>query len=150
MHRCVVVSDTHGNRRLLGEALALARARVRVDTVVHLGDEHTDIQGFVNEGEETVVVPGLHHPDYGDGTTPISRVHRLGDLTIGMAHQPSARPALGHERGPSGPAVGPGAPGNLRGLEIADGLVRVLGLAATGESLIESCWPLHLLEREGF
>lgn len=92
--RAAVLSDSHGNLELLERALALARREGPLDFVFHLGDEHTDIDGLLLEGEKREVVPGIYHKDYLEGTLSPSSTVEYGDLVIAMAHQPSDLPSL--------------------------------------------------------
>jgi len=171
--RLTVVSDTHGNWDLLSHALSLARAGGRVDAVLHLGDEHTDIEGLVTQHEAAIGVPGLQHPDYGSGKTPVSRVRQFDGLTVAMAHQPSDLPSLRDSAGPllflhghthslaisvdpRGIRFNPGhlarptdrgRPPSFGLVEISENRVTIRGLSLAGETLLESSWPPTLLRR---
>ncbi|MCU0611390.1 MAG: metallophosphatase family protein [Candidatus Eisenbacteria bacterium] len=173
--RLAVVSDTHGNVQLLSSALSLSRAGGRLDAVIHLGDEHTDLEGLTIEGEEALGVPGLQHPSYGGGTTPIALVRRMGGVTMAMAHQPSDLPSLrdfpgprlflhGHTHSlalsaePSGVRFNPGhlsgrvdrgRPPSFGIVEIAEDGVAIRGVSVAGQCMLESHWPMELLARKG-
>jgi len=172
--RLAVVSDTHGNRQLLSHALSLARAGGRVDAMIHLGDEHTDIQGFASGDEEVIVVPGLQHPEYGSATAPVSRIHQFGGLTVAMAHQPSDIPSLRESPGPRlflhghthslalsvdpwGVRFNPGhlarptdrgRPASFGVVEIHEDRVMIRGVSLEGDALLESSWPAARLRRD--
>ncbi|HOE90586.1 MAG TPA: metallophosphoesterase family protein [Candidatus Cloacimonadota bacterium] len=63
MKRILVVSDTHGNYQFLNEVLSFEK---KIDILIHLGDEHTDIDNFVELLDKMRVfsVAGIHHRDY--------------------------------------------------------------------------------------
>ena len=92
--RAAVLSDSHGNLELLKRALSLARDEGPLDFVFHLGDEHTDIDGLLLDGEECEVVPGIYHKDYLEGVMSPFSVVELDNLVIALAHQPSDLPTM--------------------------------------------------------
>lgn len=61
--KILVVSDTHGNHKLLENVLAREN---EVQYVFHLGDEHTDLDLHPEylSGKTVVTVAGLYHSDY--------------------------------------------------------------------------------------
>lgn len=175
MPRLAVVSDTHGNMGLLSDALTAARTHGRLDAVIHLGDDHTDIAGMVARDEELLTVPGLCHPDYGSRAVPIARTWRFGGLRVLMAHQPADMPRVtggdrptlwlhGHTHSLSlsaepwglrfnpGHLAGPvdrGRPPTFGVVEIDEERLRIRALSPEGITVLESCWPLALVRRNG-
>ncbi len=175
--KIAVLSDTHGNMELLDRALALARKEDSLDLVIHLGDEHTDIDGMLDAGEKAEVVPGIYHRDYTSGALPASHVMTLGGIVVGLAHQPSDLPSLqdrpeprlllhGHihslaiAQHPWGVTFNPGQlmkpvdkgrPASFGILLISGDSLTILGIDLEGRRLLESRWPFPLLQRgDGF
>ncbi|HPY96474.1 MAG TPA: YfcE family phosphodiesterase [Candidatus Cloacimonadota bacterium] len=63
MKRILVVSDTHGNYKFLNDVLSFEK---KIDVLIHLGDEHTDIDNFTELLDKMRVfsVAGIYHRDY--------------------------------------------------------------------------------------
>jgi len=59
-----VVSDSHGNTELLRRVALHMVKEHGVTTIVHLGDEHSDVEVISDLDTEVITVPGVFHPDY--------------------------------------------------------------------------------------
>ena len=59
-----VVSDSHGNTELLRRVALHMVKEQGVTTIVHLGDEHSDVEVLSDLDAEIITVPGVFHPDY--------------------------------------------------------------------------------------
>ena len=59
-----VVSDSHGNTELLRRVALNMVKEQAVTTIVHLGDEHSDVEVLSDLDAEIITVPGVFHPDY--------------------------------------------------------------------------------------
>ena len=65
-----VLSDTHGNRRLMHRVADLMAARFDVGLFFHLGDNYDDAEELAAYGHEVRRVPGLWCREYHDPKTP--------------------------------------------------------------------------------
>lgn len=83
--RIGVVSDTHGNRR--GMSLLADRLKaLKVDLLLHLGDDYRDIRTLTAEGLEVIGVPGVYCPEYRDSEIPNRLVLELGGMKFLLTH----------------------------------------------------------------
>ncbi len=175
--RILVVSDSHGNRELLSLALSRAKETGTLDLVIHLGDEHTDLQGLLSAEEKATVAPGIYHDDYRTGAVSPSRTLELNGIVVAMAHQPPDLPSLqgrpeprlllhGHthnlllSQDPWGLRFNPGhlvsptdkgRPASFGLLEIAQDTLSIQAFGLAKDPLFRSLWPFDSLRRpEGF
>ena len=81
-----VISDTHGNRRLMHEVADYLEARHHAEVIIHVGDDYSDAAELALAGHTVRMVPGLWCPEYGDWKIPNRIVESLGGITISAAH----------------------------------------------------------------
>lgn len=81
-----VISDTHGNRRMMHEVADYLTARHRVELIIHVGDDYADAAELAMAGHAVRMVPGLWCPEYTSGRVPKRIVETLGGITISAAH----------------------------------------------------------------
>ncbi len=80
-----VVSDTHGNRE--GMLLLAERLKpLRVQTILHLGDDYRDLETLAQAGLAVLGVPGLYCPEYRDPNVPNRRIVELAGLKFLLTH----------------------------------------------------------------
>jgi uncharacterized protein len=142
-----VLSDTHGNRRLMHEVADKLIADFGATLLFHLGDDYADGEELSQTGHEARHVPGLWCPEYNRTTIPkrvsevcagvsVVAVHALKDLRAPdfsndvilsghthQAHVEQVGPALyvnpGHLKGPKDR----GERASFATLDIAPGMV---------------------------
>lgn len=81
-----VMSDTHGNRRLMHRVADLMTGQLNVELIFHLGDDYTDGEELQLSGHEVRIVPGLWCEDYKSGRVAKCLVEEIDGLTIVCAH----------------------------------------------------------------
>ncbi|MCC6696409.1 MAG: YfcE family phosphodiesterase [Candidatus Hydrogenedentes bacterium] len=81
-----VMSDTHGNRRMMHEVADYLKTRHRAELIIHVGDDYADAAELAMAGHAVRMVPGLWCPEYGSGRVPKRIVETLGGITIAAAH----------------------------------------------------------------
>ncbi|MBI5094499.1 MAG: metallophosphoesterase family protein [Candidatus Hydrogenedentes bacterium] len=81
-----VMSDTHGNRKLMHQVAGLMEAALEVTVILHLGDEFTDAQELAMAGHEVRMVPGLWCEAYHNARIPKRLVEEFDGLKVAMAH----------------------------------------------------------------
>lgn len=81
-----VMSDTHGNRKLMHQAAAAMTADFRADIIFHLGDDYADAEELAMAYPNVRAVPGLWCPAYAEGRVPKTRVEEIAGLTVACAH----------------------------------------------------------------
>ena len=88
-----VMSDTHGNRRLMHKVAADMTGQFSAGIVFHLGDDYDDALELEAFGYPVRMVPGLWCPEYHDARAPTRMVEEVAGLTVACAH---ADKDLGH------------------------------------------------------
>jgi len=81
-----VMSDTHGNRKLMHQVANLMTDRLRVDVILHLGDDYPDAQELAMTGAQVRMVPGLWCDAYQNGRIPKRLVENFDGVNVAMAH----------------------------------------------------------------
>jgi len=80
-----LVSDTHGNLKLLREVLAGFK-REKVSLVIHLGDNFDDANLVQEYKLDLIRVPGVYSPQYLDPEPPNRIIEDLGGLRALLTH----------------------------------------------------------------
>lgn len=94
-----VLSDTHGNVRLMNRAAALLVKRFGACHLIHLGDDWED-QGFlIGVGVPVSGVPGLWCDAYHDPRIPNVRIDPFSGVHVAYAHSESDLCQLGPDIG---------------------------------------------------
>jgi putative phosphoesterase len=81
-----VMSDTHGNRRLMCEVAATMEAAHGATVIFHLGDDYDDGEALARAGHTVRRVPGLWCAAYRDGRIPRRLLETLDGVTVACAH----------------------------------------------------------------
>ncbi len=81
-----VMSDTHGNVRLMSAVADMLRRAFAVELILHLGDDYRDAELLEMSGHTVLAVPGLWCPEYHGHRAPKARVHAADGIVIGLAH----------------------------------------------------------------
>ena len=92
--RIGVVSDSHGNRRLLFQAADLLLGAHGATQLIHLGDDYEDAEELQLAGYVVNFVPGLWCAAYRNAAIPNTRVEDYDGVRIGYAHTPEEVMAL--------------------------------------------------------
>ncbi len=85
MKRIIVLSDTHGNQRLLRKPFEL---ETDYDMIMHLGDNYEDMQENFDLYEDAILlrVPGIFHPRYKDRSLQAIAHTDVDGWDIGLVH----------------------------------------------------------------
>ena len=81
-----VMSDTHGNVRLMHQAADLLRERLGAGVIIHLGDDYADAHQLEMAGHTVWAVPGLWCPEYHSYRVSKARVETVCGCRIAFAH----------------------------------------------------------------
>jgi len=81
-----VISDTHGNVRLMHRVADLLSGKFAAEVIIHLGDDYADADQLEMAGHAVWAVPGLWCPEYQGYRVPKARVETVLGLRIGFAH----------------------------------------------------------------
>jgi putative phosphoesterase len=81
-----VMSDTHGNSRLIHSVVDAMQSRFGVDVIFHLGDDYHDVDDLIAEGLAVRRVPGLWCPEYQDSRIPKRLVENFDGIAVACAH----------------------------------------------------------------
>jgi putative phosphoesterase len=81
-----VISDTHGNRKLMHQVADWMKEKHGVDLIIHVGDDYPDAQELGLAGHTVRMVPGLWCEEYHDGRIPKRIVIPCDGITISAAH----------------------------------------------------------------
>lgn len=81
-----VMSDTHGNRRLMHRVADLMAKDFRVSVIYHAGDDFADAEELDYAGHVVRMVPGLWCPAYTSGRVPRQILDRFAGFSVAMAH----------------------------------------------------------------
>jgi len=88
-----IMSDTHGNRRLMHRIAETMVHDHHVDLIVHLGDNFDDAEELLMAGYAVDRVPGLWCAEYRTGRIPKSMIRELDGLRVAWAHAEQDLPA---------------------------------------------------------
>jgi uncharacterized protein len=81
-----VMSDTHGNSRLMHDAAQTLTGDLRAELLFHLGDDYIDSEELILAGYAVRRVPGLWCPQYQDARIPKRFVETFDGLQVAWAH----------------------------------------------------------------
>ncbi len=81
-----VMSDTHGNLRLMHQAADQMTEMHPLDLIIHVGDDYTDAQSLQMAGYNVQMVPGLWCDAYNDHRVPNRIVLDCDGISISAAH----------------------------------------------------------------
>ena len=81
-----VLSDTHGNSRLMHEAADAMTNRFHAETLFHLGDDYRDAQELLMAGYNVRCTPGLWCPEYQDSRIPKRLIEVFNGVSVACAH----------------------------------------------------------------
>ena len=81
-----VMSDTHGNVRLMHRVADLLSQKFSAEIIIHLGDDYADAGQLEMAGYAVWAVPGLWCPEYHSYRVPKARVETVLGRRIGFAH----------------------------------------------------------------
>ena len=81
-----VMSDTHGNVRLMHRVADLLSREFAAEVIIHLGDDYADADQLGMAGHAVWAVPGLWCPEYQSFRVPKARMETVLGLRIGFAH----------------------------------------------------------------
>jgi putative phosphoesterase len=96
MHSALVISDSHGNQKLLRQVL---RQEQNVDFIIHLGDFYGDLEGNEDFTKNKVLirVPGIMNPGYFNARLPVYQIVEISGWQIGCIHSPQDIPQIWQE-----------------------------------------------------
>ena len=81
-----VISDTHGNRRMMHEVADYLLTHFGAEIVFHMGDDYRDAEELAMSGHVVKMVPGLGCPEYNDHRIPNRIVESVDGITVAAAH----------------------------------------------------------------
>ncbi len=81
-----VMSDTHGNVRLMHKVADLLSRKFAAEVIIHLGDDYADANQLEMAGHAVWAVPGLWCPEYQSYRVPKARVETVLGRRIAFAH----------------------------------------------------------------
>lgn len=81
-----VISDTHGNRRLMHQVADLMTEQFNVAMIFHLGDDYGDGEELQLAGHKVRLIPGLWCREYRTGRMLKCFVEEVAGVTIACAH----------------------------------------------------------------
>lgn len=87
MRKVLIISDTHSNFTLMKQVFKIEKD---YDTLIHLGDEHDDIEFFSEEidNKQVYTVAGLYHHDYGKKSKTCINI-KINNWSLQLAHSPN-------------------------------------------------------------
>lgn len=83
-----VMSDTHGNRKLMHQVADMMEAEFGVELILHLGDDYCDATELDLAGHPVRQVPGLWCREYHNSKVPRQFVTDCNGLSVACAHSP--------------------------------------------------------------
>lgn len=81
-----VLSDTHGNRKLMHQTADLMVREFGVELIFHLGDDYDDGEDLAAYGHTVFALPGLWCPQYLQSDIPKRIEKHIEGLTVAAAH----------------------------------------------------------------
>ena len=81
-----VMSDTHGNRKLMHRVADQMRQDAGVTLIIHLGDNFEDAEELRDYGHTVHMVPGLWCPEYRNNRVPKTTLDSFDGVSIACAH----------------------------------------------------------------
>ena len=85
-----VISDSHGELDNVREAGAFFADELKVDLIVHLGDDEDDAEPLKELGPDVIVIPGVFSARYEDADVPNRITTEFGDWRALITHTPDA------------------------------------------------------------
>ena len=86
--RLGIISDSHGNRKLLFQAVDLLTEQHQAELLLHLGDDYEDAVEVKHAGYDVLMVPGLWCAAYRSIKVPNTLLQDFAGVRIGCAHTP--------------------------------------------------------------
>jgi len=86
--RLGIVSDSHGNRKLLFQAVDRLTEQYQAEVLLHLGDDYEDAIEIKHAGYDVWMVPGLWCSAYRSIKVPNTLLQVFEGISIGCAHTP--------------------------------------------------------------
>ncbi|MCF7919482.1 MAG: metallophosphoesterase family protein [Candidatus Cloacimonetes bacterium] len=85
MQKVLVISDTHGNQRLMRSVMQKEK---ELTHIVHLGDFYEDIEynNDLTDGKVIIRVPGVFHPGYYSQQVPFYQTFKVEKIKISCVH----------------------------------------------------------------
>jgi hypothetical protein len=81
-----IMSDTHGNRRLMHTVADRLLGELKVESIIHLGDSYADAEELLHAGNPVRMVPGLWCPEYHNSRVRRYLFERVGEVAWAAAH----------------------------------------------------------------
>jgi len=81
-----IISDTHGNRRMMHQVADNLLLRHNAELLFHVGDDYADAEELASAGYSVKMVPGLWCPEYANHRIPNTIVEPVDGITISAAH----------------------------------------------------------------
>ncbi|GMW03504.1 MAG: hypothetical protein AMXMBFR84_46380 [Candidatus Hydrogenedentota bacterium] len=81
-----VMSDTHGNRKLMHEAADRMLSEFKTELIIHAGDNYSDAEELGMTGLPVRMVPGLWCDEYHNPRIPKCIVDAADGITFAVAH----------------------------------------------------------------
>ena len=81
-----IISDTHGNRKLMHQVADWMKAKHGAELIIHVGDDYPDAKELALAGHNVRMVPGLWCEEYHNGRIPKRIVIPCDGITISAAH----------------------------------------------------------------
>ncbi|MCF7912639.1 MAG: metallophosphoesterase family protein [Candidatus Cloacimonetes bacterium] len=93
MVKVLVISDTHGNQKLLRQVLEREQ---EAQIIFHLGDFYDDLDHNIDllEGKQVFRVPGIFNSGYFSGKLSATCVTEINGWKVGCVHSPQDIPKL--------------------------------------------------------
>ncbi|MFA5858517.1 MAG: YfcE family phosphodiesterase [Elusimicrobiota bacterium] len=86
-----VISDTHGSTDTLSRVVERFVNHHKVDVIIHLGDEHTDINELPDKLPVPVhTVPGIYHKDYLNPKVSNRKIVEFNGYKVLLSHTPNS------------------------------------------------------------
>ena len=85
MNICVI-SDTHGNIGYLEKLNTIISGKIEI--LIHLGDESSDVNGIINPGIKTITVPGIYEHHYRNKNTARRIIETINNIKFLLTHTP--------------------------------------------------------------
>jgi len=81
-----VISDTHGNLKLMTKVCDFLSEIMKVNEIFHLGDNYEDYKTIKDMGYNIYGVPGLWDSEYHDNVTPKIIIRKIANKNFIFAH----------------------------------------------------------------
>lgn len=81
-----IISDTHGNLKLMTQVCDYLSDKIKVNEIFHLGDNYDDYKVLKEMGYQVSGIPGLLDNEYLDNITPKIIIKSIADKNFIFAH----------------------------------------------------------------